>query len=267
MNLYGEENFGKRKWEIDDSDYTKRIDIVGIVYEYGKGDDKKYSIALTEKPRFQDDKLMINPFLIYHLDLDDDLYRKICRQGLVDVSLVVKKMLIKRMRERINELTMYELPHDFMWNYLINQFTLNSVSIYMAEQNIDLYLDQLTTLQCDLLITIMSYLLTLFESDREIFNLYEMFRLIVILCSKAQGIETFDEKNNYSDAFIRFCTQFDMSDTEGKRGWQIVRNRIKNYKLTDEDLDLSGFEDYNITCGWTRAACVTYYLRHLKINK
>ena len=77
------------------------------------------------------------------------------------------------MRERINELTMYELPHDFMWNYLINQFTLNSISIYMAEQNIDLYLDQLTTLQCDLLITIMSYLLTLFESDLEIFNLYK----------------------------------------------------------------------------------------------
>lgn len=264
VNLYGEENFGKRKWEIDDSDYTKRIDIVGIVYEYGKGDDKKYSIALTEKPRFQDDKLMINPFLRYHLDLDDDLYRKICRQGLVDVSLVVKKMLIKRMRERINELTMYELPHDFMWNYLINQFTLNSVSIYMAEQNIDLYLDQLTTLQCDLLITIMSYLLTLFESDREIFNLYEMFRLIVVLCSKAQGITTFEHQN---DDFNRFCTQFDMSDTEGKRGWQIVIHRVKNYKLTDEDLDLSGFEDYNITCGWTRAACVTYYLRHLKINK
>lgn len=264
VNLYGEVNFGKRKWEIDDSDYTKRIDIVGMVYEYGKGDDKKYSIALTEKPRFQDDKLMINPFLSYYLDLDDDLYRKICRQGLVDVSLVVKKMLIKRMRERINELTMYELPHDFIWNYLINQFTLNSVSIYMAEQNIDLYLDQLTTLQCDLLITIMSYLLTLFESDREIFNLYEMFRLIVVLCSKAQGITTFEHQN---DDFNRFCTQFDMSDTEGKRGWQIVRHRVKNYKLTDEDLDLSGFEDYNITCGWTRAACVTYYLRHLKINK
>ena len=218
VNLYGEEKFGKRKWEIDDSDYTKRIDIVGIVYEYGKGDDKKYSIALTEKPRFQDDKLMINPFLAYHLDLDDILYRKICRQGLVDVSLVVKKLLIKRMRERINELTMYELPHDFMWNYLINQFTLNSLSIYMAEQNIDLYLDYLTTLQCDLLINIMTYVLTLFESDITIFNLYDIFKLIVILCSKAQGIEIFEENYNYSDDFIRFCTQFDMSDTEGKRG-------------------------------------------------
>ena len=76
VNLYGEEKFGKRKWEIDDSDYTKRIDIVGIVYEYGKGDDKKYSIALTEKPRFQDDKLMIYPFLKYHLNLDDILYKK-----------------------------------------------------------------------------------------------------------------------------------------------------------------------------------------------
>ena len=134
----------------------------------------------------------------------------------------------------------------------------------MAEQNIDLYLDQLTTLQCDLLITIMSYVLTLFESDLEIFNLYKMFRLIVVLCSKAQGIKTFEEY--YNDDFIRFCTQFDMSDTEGKRGWQIVRNRIKNYKLTDKDLDLSRFEDFRMTSGWTRAACVTYYLRHLKNN-
>lgn len=263
VNLYGEIHYDKRKWDIDDSDYTKRIDIVGIVYEYGKGDDKKYSIALTEKPRFQDDKLMINPFLRYSNDLDDMLYKKICRQGLVDFSLSTKKLLIKRMRDRINELTMYELPHDFMWNYLINQFTLNSISIYMAEQNIDLYLDQLTTLQCDLLITIMSYLLTLFESDLEIFKLYDMFKLVVILCSKAQGIKTFED---HDDDFNRFCAQFDMSDTEGKRGWQIIEYRVKNYKLTDIDLDLSKYERLSITCGWTRVACVTYYLRHLKIN-
>ena len=110
----------------------------------------------------------------------------------------------------------------------------------------------------------MSYLLTLFESDLEIFNLYKMFRLIVVLCSKAQGIKTFED---HDDDFNRFCTQFDMSDTEGKRGWDIVRHRVKNYKLTDEDLDLNKFEDFNMTCGWTRAACVTYYLRHLEINK
>lgn len=68
------------------------------------------------------------------------------------------------------------------------------------------------------------------------------------------------------DYFNRFCAQFDISDTEGKRGWEIIRQGIKNYKLTDDDLDLDRFEDFNMTCGWTRAACVTYYLRHLKIN-
>lgn len=267
VNLYGETPYDDKQWDIDDSDYTKRIDIVGIVYEYSKGDDKKYSIALTEKPRFQDDKLMINHVLKYNEHLDDILYKKICRQGLVDCSLLTKKLLIKRMRERINELTMYELPYDFLWNYLINQFTLNSLSIYMAEQNIDLYLDYLTTLQCDLLINIMTYIITLFESDITIFNLYDIFKLIVILCSKAQGIETFKENYNYSDEFIRFCTQFDMSDTEGKRGWQIVRHRIKNYRLIDDDLDLSKYEELESTSGWTRAACVVYYLAEIKNNK
>ena len=47
VNLYGETIYDDKQWDIDDSDYTKRIDIVGIVYEYSRGDDKKYSIALT----------------------------------------------------------------------------------------------------------------------------------------------------------------------------------------------------------------------------
>lgn len=264
VNLYGANTYDDKQWDIDDTDYTKRIDIVGIVYEYSKGDDKKYSIALTEKPRFQDDKLMINHVLKYDEHLDPILYNKICREKFVDCSLSTKKLLIKRMRDRINELTMYELPYDFLWNYLINQFTLNSLSIYMAEQNIDLYLDYLTTLQCDLLINIMTYILTLFESDVFIFKLYDIFKLIVILCSKAQGIETFEYQN---EDFNRFCTQFDMSDTEGKRGWQIVRHRVKNYKLTDNDLDLSKYEELKFTSGWTRAACASYYLSEIKNNK
>lgn len=134
----------------------------------------------------------------------------------------------------------------------------------MAEQNIDLYLDYLTTLQCDLLINIMAYIITLFESDVTIFKLYDIFKLIVILCSKAQGIETFLD---YNDDFNRFCTQFDMSDTEGNRGWQIVRHRVKNYKLTDDDLDLSKYEELESTSGWTRAACVVHYLTEIKNNK
>ena len=113
----------------------------------------------------------------------------------------------------------------------------------------------------------MTYIITLFESDITIFNLYDIFKLIVILCSKAQGIETFKENYNYSDEFIRFCTQFDMSDTEGKRGWQIVRHRIKNYRLIDDDLDLSKYEELESTSGWTRAACVVYYLAEIKNNK
>lgn len=264
VNLYGANPYDKKQWDIVDTDYTRRIDIVGIVYEYSKGDDKKYSIALTEKPRFQDDKLMINHIVKYDKHLDDKLYKKICRQGLVDCSLSTKKLLIKKMRDRINDLTMYELPYDFMWNYLINQFTLNSLSIYMAEQNIDLYLDYLTTLQCDLLINIMAYIITLFESDVIVFKLYDIFKLIVILCSKAQGMETFEYQN---EDFNRFCTQFDMSDTEGKRGWQIVRHRVKNYKLIDNDLDLSKYEELESTSGWTRAACVVYYLTEIKNNK
>lgn len=266
VNLYGETPYpyDKKQWNIVDTDYTRRIDIVGIVYEYNAGDDKKYSIALTEKPRFQDDRLMINPIVKYDKHLDDKLYKKICRQGLVDCSLLTKKLLIKRMRDRINELTMYELPYDFMWNYLINQFTLNSLSIYMAEQNIDLYLDYLTTLQCDLLINIMAYIITLFESDVLIFKLYDIFKLIVILCSKAQCIETFEYQ---TEDFNRFCAQFDISDTEGKRGWVIVKHRVKNYKLTDNDLDLSKYEELESTSGWTRAACVVYYLTEIKNNK
>ena len=66
VNLYGENYYDDKQWDIVDSDYTKRIDIVGIVYEYSKGEDKKYSIALTEKPRFQDDKLMINHVSLYN---------------------------------------------------------------------------------------------------------------------------------------------------------------------------------------------------------
>lgn len=265
VNLYGESPYDDKQWDIDDSDCTKRIDIVGIVYDYYiEGNDRKCSIALTEKPRFQDDKIMINHVLKYNEHLDDILYKNICRQGLVDCSLLTKKLLIKRMRDRINELTMHELPHDFLWNYLINQFTLNSLSIYMEEQNIDLYLDYLTTLQCDLLITIMSYLLTLFESDINIFNLYNIFKLIVILCSKAQYIKSFEY---HDDDFDRFCTQFDMSDTWGERGWLTIKNNVKNYKLTDNDLDLSNFEELKFTSGWTRAACVSYYLSEIKNNK
>ena len=207
---------------------------------------------------------MINHVLKYNEHLDDNLYKKISRQGLVDESLVVKKLLIKRMRDRINELTKSELPYDFLWNYLINQFTLNSLSLYMKQQNIDLYLDYLTTLQCDLLILIMSYLLTIFESDITIFNLYNIFKLIVILCCKAQGIKSFEY---HDDDFDRFCTQFDMSDTWGERGWLTIKHNVKNYKLTYKDLDLINYGEWKFTSGWTRATCVSYYLSEIKNNK
>lgn len=264
VNLYGETPYDDKQWDVDDSDCTKRIDIVGIVYGYMEGGDRKFSIALTEKPRFQDDKIMINHVLKYHEHLDNILYMEICRQGLVDYSLSTKKLLIKRMRDRINELTMHELPHDFLWNYLINQFTLNRLSIYMEEQNIDLYLDYLTTLQCDLLINIMAYLLTIFESDINIFNLYNIFKLIVILCSKAQCIKSF---GYHDDNFDKFCTQFDMSDIFGERGWLIIKHNVKNYKLTDNDLDLSNYGELKFTSEWTRAACASYYLSEIKNNK
>lgn len=263
VNLYGEIYYGEKKWENEETDFTRRVDIVGIVYEYKSGDEIKYSIALTEKPRFQDDKLLITEEVNYTQHINENLYETIYRQGLTNYKVQFKKLIIKKMKIRLNELTLCELPTDFIWNYIINQFTLNTLSIYMNDQEIDLYLDQLTTLQCDLLINVLSYILTIFESQREEFKLYDIFKMIVILCSKAQGVKTFDKQDN---DFIRFASHFDISDIRGKRGWSVVRMRVKNYKLNDNDLLLENHKMFKQTNTFKRAMCITHYIEQIKNN-
>lgn len=263
VNLYGEIYYDEKKWDIEESDFTRRVDIVGIVYEYKSGDKTKYSIAITEKPRFQDDKLLIDEIVLYSHFINDELYEYVYIHGLRHYKVNFKKTIIKKMKSRLNDLTLCELPTDFIWNYLINQFTLNTISIYMNNQEVDLYLDLLTTVQCDLLINILAYLLTMFESDKEEFNLYDIFKMIVILCSKAQGIKTFKD-HDYE--FNRFASHFDISDTEGKRGWEIVRMRIKNYKLEDKDLILENNNIFKKTNTFKRAMCITYYIEVIKNN-
>lgn len=110
------------------------IHATGKIKEYSrKNGDKEYSIELLNKDIVLEDDIYFCPVkLIDDIDFNiKEFYDEVMRYEYNSLLY-----LVSRLRRVINELTTEFLPEDFIYHYILNQYSLNSLSV-------DLYKDEL----------------------------------------------------------------------------------------------------------------------------
>ena len=137
--------------------------------------------------------------------------------------------LISQLRRIINELTTEFLPEDFLYHYIINQYSLNSL-------NVDLYKDELqnNTFTEEELYEINILLGNLIFDLRatKMQSLFSIFRTMTINLNAIQGIITLHKDKNVNKKinkrFAEICKNKNISF--GK-AMMIVLNRSKNFNI------------------------------------
>lgn len=137
--------------------------------------------------------------------------------------------LISQLRRIINELTTEFLPEDFLYHYIINQYSLNSLSV-------DLYKDELqnNTFTEEELYEINILLGNLIFELRatKMQSLFSIFRAMTINLNAIQGIITLHKDKNVNKKinkrFAKICKNKNISF--GK-AMMIVLNRSKNFNI------------------------------------
>lgn len=137
--------------------------------------------------------------------------------------------LISKLRRIINELTTEFLPEDFLYHYIINQYSLNSL-------NVDLYKDELqnnTFTEEELYeINILLGNIIFYLRATRMENLFGIFRAMTICLNAIQGIIKLhkDKKVNkkINKRFAEICRNKNISF--GK-AMMIAINRSKNFNI------------------------------------
>lgn len=203
------------------------IHATGKIKEYTrKNGDKEYSIELLNKDIVLEDDIFYCPVkLIDDIDFNiKEFYDELMRYEYNSLLY-----LISRLRRTINELTAEFLPEDFIYHYILNQYSLNSLSV-------DLYKDELQNNTfnekelyeiCILLGNVIFDLKT-----RESLKLIDIFRHIVLDLNAIQGIITLHKDKNVNKKtnkrFAEICKNKNISF--GK-AMMIVINRSKNFNI------------------------------------
>ena len=203
------------------------IHATGKIKEYTrKNGDKEYSIELLNKDIVLEDDVFYCPVkLIDDIDFDiKEFYDELMRYEYNSLLY-----LVSRLRRAINELTAEFLPEDFIYHYILNQYSLNSLSV-------DLYKDELQNNTftekelyeiCILLGNVIFDLKT-----RESLKLIDVFRHIVLDLNVIQGIRTLhkdkDVNKKINKRFVEICKNKNISF--GK-AMMIVINRSKNFNI------------------------------------
>ena len=199
----------------------------GKIKEYSrKNGDKEYSIELLNKDIVLEDDIYFCPVkLIDDIDFNiKEFYDELMRYEYNSLLY-----LVSRLRRVINELTVEFLPEDFIYHYILNQYSLNSLSV-------DLYKDELQNNTfnekelyeiCILLGNVIFDLKT-----REELKLIDIFRHIVLDLNAIQGIISLDKDKHVNKKinkhFAKICKNKNISF--GK-AMMIVLNRSKNFNI------------------------------------
>lgn len=203
------------------------IHATGKIKEYArKNGDKEYSIELLNKDIVLEDDMFYCPVkLIGNIDFDiKEFYDELMTyeyNGLL--------YLVSRLRHIINELTAEFLPEDFIYHYILNQYSLNSLSV-------DLYKDELqnnTFTEKELYeISILLGNVIFDLKTEETLKLKTIFRHIVLDLNAVQGIITL-HKDVHANKIInkRFTQICKTKNIAFGKAMMIVINRTKNFQI------------------------------------
>nr|DAT83612.1 MAG TPA: hypothetical protein [Caudoviricetes sp.] len=215
-------------------EFTKRntlnsclIHATGKIKEYArKNGDKEYSIELLNNDIVLEDDMFYCPVKLIG-DIDFDI--KEFYDELMTYEYNSLLYLVSRLRHIINELTAEFLPEDFIYHYILNQYSLNSLSV-------DLYKDELqnnTFTEKELYeISILLGNVIFDLKTEESLKLLTIFRHIVLDLNAVQGI-TIIHKDKYVNkkANRRFTQLCQNKNISFGKAMMIVINRSKNFNI------------------------------------
>ena len=183
---------------------------------------------LPDKEVYLEDDTYYNPYKTLD-EINDHFDIKQFYDKLITYEYNDLMYLISKLRRIINELTTEFLPEDFLYHYIINQYSLNSL-------NVDLYKDELqnnTFTEEELYeINILLGNIIFYLRATKMENLFSIFRAMTICLNAIQGITTLhkDKKVNkkMNKRFAEICRNKNISF--GK-AMMIVINRSKNFNI------------------------------------
>lgn len=209
---------------------SKLISAVGEIITYNKNNKINYAIKLLPNQ-----KIIIKPDEFYNSKYID--IKKINENDILEKSyekLIIYKhddllRILNNIRYKINLMTKGFLCNDFIYHYIINQYSLNTLNLDMYRNTIqsnefndeDLYY---------LLIILGNVIYNL--STHNVLNLQFIMQQIVMDLNCIQGIRCLTcikiESAKKNKKFKKICEKRNISFGVG---WQIIRNRNLNFKI------------------------------------
>lgn len=209
---------------------SKLISAVGEIITYNKNNKINYAIKLLPNQ-----KIIIKPDEFYnskYIDIkkinENDILEKSCNKLIIYKHDDLLRIL-NSIRYKINLMTKGFLCSDFIYHYIINQYSLNTLNLDMYRNTIqsnefnddDLYY---------LLLILGNVIYNL--ATHNVLNLQFIMQQIVMDLNYIQGIRCLTcikkESVEKNKKFKKLCEKRNISFGVG---WQIIRNRNLNFKI------------------------------------
>lgn len=223
---------------------SSMIKSVGVIKKYKKNDKFDYCIELLpdEQITFIPDMYYNNKY--YDMCIEDDEITE-CYNKLMDYRHDDLLYLIKHLRNKIDELLIEIIPSDFIYHYIINQYSLNTL-------NIDMYSDSIQSNQFknfelyNIAILLGNVLFDLCNCKN--INIKSLFKNIAINLNALQGINHFKcSKNDSKELNKYFKMLCERKNIKFGVGWLMVTNRRNNFKIYEnEKISISEVRKYGL---------------------
>lgn len=223
---------------------SSMIKSVGVIKKYKKNDKFDYCIELLpdEQITFIPDMYYNNKY--YDMYIEDDEVTE-CYNKLMDYRHDDLLYLIKHLRNKIDELLIEIIPSDFIYHYIINQYSLNTL-------NIDMYSDSIQSNQfknCELYNIAILLGNVLFDlCNCKNINIKNLFKNIAINLNALQGINHFKcSKNDSKELNKYFKILCERKNIKFGVGWLMVTNRRNNFRIYEnEKISMSEVRKYGL---------------------
>lgn len=141
--------------------------------------------------------------------------------------------LVNKLRYKLNSFHSGIVRKDFLYHYILNQYSLNTLNADIYEDNIQS--DQFDNYQLYDLIIILGAIIFELEFGDTIIHLSYLLRKINMYINSIQGIKSLKFKDKkeckkINHDFFKFCQKI---NTSFGKGWMMVRNRNENFDIKE----------------------------------
>lgn len=204
---------------------------IGRIKAYPKNNDVDYCLELLP-----DTKLTYLNDLYVNMDPLKDISNieiQNCYKEILSYKHDELLYLVNKLRYKINSFHSGIVRKDFLYNYILNQYSLNTLNADIYEDNIQS--DQFDNYQLYDLIIILGALIFELEFGDTVIHLSYLLRKINMYINSMQGIKSLKFKDKkeckkINHNFFKFCQKI---NTSFGKGWMMVRNRNENFDIKE----------------------------------